>query len=283
MRRGWIATMLLFSLMACGNKEAGPSPSKSGEAPASTGGPASSGSPSPSPAGKASGPLASLSGVGRTLNEGMAAFLGGKDATAAFPGWDAKVKDAEKLRDELKAAGATSAVSVFMEFELIFEKAGKDVYYLRTGVLTSDSLAAFMQFDGRVPEGGKVEVSSQPLDAYTGPGAPFKEAGDALLKMLQGPDCAKVPVATAQEIAGIIASGPVHDELMKGAEGAKRNVDGICKSIASLGADKVRLRIDDQNFFAKNAGGAVVGSIRGDFEAKPGKIEYSFGRFKAIK
>ncbi len=289
MRRGWMGLALVGVLSACGNNDASPAKSGSGEAPPSTaaqtanatGSPAPA--PAPAPAGKATGPLASMSGVARSLNDGIAAFLGGKDATASFPGWDATAKDADKLREDLKAAGATTAVHVFMELELIFQKGGKDVYYLRTGVYSSDATAMFVQFDGREPEGGKVEVASEPMDAFTGSGAPFREAGEGLLKMLQGPDCAKVPIAGPQDIAAIAPSGPLNADFTKGAEAGKGNVDKVCKAIAALGSDKVRLRVDDQSYVAKDAAGAIVGTIRGDFGAKAGKISYGLGKFRKLK
>lgn len=286
MRRMWMVGMGLCAWIfgGCGGGDA---PSKPGET--STGAAAqttkASGSAAPTqakaPGGKATGPLASLSGVAKTLNDGFAAWMGGKDGAAAFPGWDVKVD--EKLMADVKAAGAASGVHAFMEFELIFEKGGKDVYYLRTGVLSSDAVSVFVQLAGREPEGGKVEVASQALDGYTGPGAPFKESADALLKMLQGPECTKVPMGTAEDLGSVIPKGPVYDELDKGLQAGKGNVESVCKAIAGLGSDKVRLRIDDQTFLAKDASGAVVGSIRGGFEAKPGKIEYRMSRFRAMK
>ncbi|HRI72629.1 MAG TPA: hypothetical protein PK156_50680, partial [Polyangium sp.] len=121
------------------------------------------------------------------------------------------------------------------------------------------------------------------LDGYSGPGAPFREAADAALKMLQGPDCTKVPVATTQDIAAVVASGPLFDEMSKGVTEAKGNVESVCKAIAGAGADKVRLRIDDQTYLAKDASGKVLGAIRGGFQAKPGKIEYALNRFRALK
>lgn len=287
MRISWIgcAGLCLAGLVGCNNSSA---PTKPNEGAKDTGAQQAQGTSTPAapaaPAAtgnKASGPLASLSGVAKALNDGMAGFLGGKEAAAAFPGWEANAK--EKLRDDLKAAGVTQAVHTFMEFELIFEKAGKDVYYLRTGVWSTDSVSAFVQFSGREPEGGKIEVSSQPLDGYTGPGAPFREAADAVLKVLQGPECTKVPLATPQDIAAIVASGPLFDEMNKDITEAKGKVEPVCKAIAGLGADKVRLRIDDQTYLAKDASGTVLGAIRGGFQAQPGKIQYGLNRFRALK
>lgn len=280
-RRGWMGWIVLVGLTACGND--GAAPTKPGDGPATTGAQASTAAAAAPAAAQGSGPLASLGGVARTLNDGVSAFLGGKDPAGAFPGWEATAKDAGKLREEIKAAGGATAVHVMMEFELIFEKDKKDVYYLRTGVTSFDSASVFVQFEGREPEGGKVEVSSQPIEAYTGGGAPFKEAADALVKALRGPECAKLPVATAQDVTKIAPDGPLHDDLAKGLEKARANVDVVCKAMAALGSDKVRLRIDDQTFVVKNASGAVIGAIRGDFKAEPGKITYTMSRFRAVK
>lgn len=274
-----IGALLLLSLAACGSKTEGSGASASGS-PAQSGAPANGPA---APAGKATGPLASLSGVSKSLNDGMAAFLAGKDPAAAFPGWDASARDAEKLRSELKAAGVATATTAFMELELIFEKKGTDVYYLRTGVYASDSMAVFMQFDGRVPEGGKVEASSQAMDAYSGPGAPFRAAGEAVAKLVQGPDCKTAPIATPQQIDSVAATGPLHDDLAKGADAGRLNVDKVCAAIAAAGADKVRLRIDDQTYLAKNEAGTLLGAIRAQFEASPGKIGYSLGKFRPLK
>lgn len=279
-RRGWMGWIVLAGLTACGND--GAAPTKPGDGPATTGAQVSTAAAA-APGAAATGPLASLGGVARTLNDGMSAFLGGKDPASAFPGWEATAKDADKLREEIKGAGGTTAMHVFMEFELIFEKDKKDVYYLRTGVHSSDSAAVFVQFDGREPEGGKVEVSSQPFEAYTGAGTPFREAAEALVKALQGPECTKLPVATPQDISRIAPDGPLYDDLAKGLDKAKANVDVVCKKMAALGSDKVRLRIDDQTFVVKNASGAAVGVVRGGFEAKAGKITYALSRFRAVK
>lgn len=225
----------------------------------------------------ASGPLAPLADLGKQIDDGFKSFLDGKDVAAAFPGWSATAKDEAKLRADLKDGGVASAITANMEFELVLQKGDKDVYYLRTGVVPGE--AAFASFEGRAES--KVEVTSHEFSAFTGDTAPLKTAGEALFNLVKGADCEKVPIV-ASDVGEKLGGGPLAAELTKSLGEMKTGVPKTCKEIATAGADKARLRIDDLGLVARGADGKVVGFVSASFELKDGKLAFSLKRFKKL-
>lgn len=249
---------------------------------------AASASAAPSTPAIATGPLADLGGVGRRLDEGLAAFLAGKEPADAFRGdgaaaaWDVSAQDLEKLRADLKAAGATSGLNASMELEIIFEKAGKDVYYLRTSVLVHDAHAALFALGGKEPTAGKVSVSSVPVADLTGPGEPFAKAAESLVKALKSPDCAKLPLLSEDDVTKL-TTDRLRADLLKSLERARTALPDICTTLSTLELDAMRVRIDDQAFAIKDAEGRAIGALKGSFEASPGKLAYSLDAFRQLK
>jgi hypothetical protein len=226
-------------------------------------------------------PISSLGPVGKKLEDGVAAWLGGKSPATAFPEWDASVEEPEEIRAALQAAGVASAINLSTELEVVYESAGKDIYYLRTGVVLSTS-PSFLTFEGR-PVDGKVGVKSQPVDAYTGPAAPFREAVEGVLAATKKGSCMQLPFLDAAKGKQIAGSTQLADELTKILERRGESLQETCDKIASLTYDRVRIRVDDHSFLARNVDGKPVGTLKAGFQIAPGRVRFEISTFRAMK
>lgn len=249
---------------------------KGNDAKPSTSAPTPTSAPPPRSGASASGPVGGLADVGARLDEGFKKFIDGQDLAAAFPGWSATAKDEAKLRADLKEVGATSGKTADLEFELVMQKEGKDVYYLRTAVVPGEGM--FASFDGR-PE-THVTVTSHELSEFAGEAA-LKTSAESLFATVKGPDCEKVPLITAA-VGDKLGGGPLAAELTKAIEKLKTSVPKTCKEIATAGADSARLRIDDVGLVALGADGKLVGLVSASFELKDGKLVLTFKRLKKV-
>jgi hypothetical protein len=183
------------------------------------------------------------------------------------------------------AAGAVDVVALGMEVELVFEKDGKDAIYLRTNVIPGEAAVRFAAVDGREVEGGKLSVVALPLDDFNGPGAPFRTAAEGLVKVLQSGECTKLEFADPEDLDRIVSAQKLKDELARMGEESKKKLPDLCKRIASLGSDKVRLRIDDVMLVVRGKGNDLVGTLKAALAAEKGKIvfEVAASRFRRNK
>lgn len=226
-------------------------------------------------------PLDKLAEVGGHLNKGGAEFLKGTDPATAFQPWMAPpntdASEMNALRDELKSAGVASLTNMGFEFELYFLSGGKAIYYLRTFVHADGDGASFLNFEGRSETSGPSGVK---IDNLSGPAQPLREAVQALLEKIKGPDCATLPFTDSADVSKLITSEKMRGELVQSMEKAKANMAGTCSALASLKYDEVRLNVDDQAFAALGADGSTKGVLRGEFELVGSNIGYALGSFR---
>jgi hypothetical protein len=230
--------------------------------------------------GREATPLDKLAEMGERLDAGAAEFLKGADPGTAFRPWMAPPNmDAARaagLRDQLKAAGVTSLANLGFEYELYFMSGGRAIYYLRTFVHTGEDGVSFLNFDGRADTSGPSGVK---VESLSGQAQPLRDAAQALLEKVKGPDCTKLPFAPAETLSKLITAEGPRGELTQRMEKSKAGLAATCSTLAGLKYDEVRVHIDDQAFLARGAEGSK-GVVRGEFELAPEAVGYALGDFR---
>lgn len=208
--------------------------------------------------------LAPLVPVGAHLNKALAAFLAGRSAAEAFAPWKVPPKfDEARLRKELKEIGAASAKNFGFEYELIFRKSGKPVYYLRTHVLADGERAELIDFSGEAVR-RDLYVSGRPLSEYAGQAAPFQEVAEGLLRLFKTGDLRSLPLADADALSRTARLPPdMAAAVTKQVVRMKHGLAATASALAALDYDEVHLRLDDQAALVRNERGEVVGMLRG--------------------
>jgi hypothetical protein len=224
--------------------------------------------------------LSPIADVSKTLTAGINAANKGTPLEKAFPGMEASAKPG--VVERLRAVKAQSIVLLGMELEYLFYLQDAGTYYLRTLIHPGSDGPALLQFAGRVPENGKIYVSGQPFESYTGAAAPFARAGKSYLELIRKGACDQIPIARAEPLQALLPEGKVREQLMRGLNKTRAELKQNCDAARSAKADKILLRIDDVIFGTVGADGKFNGMISADLEHKDGKLRISIGRLRPL-
>lgn len=226
------------------------------------------------------GPLGPLADVAKPMIDGTTKLLGGKSPKKPFGKLDSKVSD--RVRKGLAAVEAKGAVMIGMEFELLFHKGDKAVYYLRTFAHPGPDGFRFLNFTGRVPRDGRLYVSGMKPSAYTGAAAPIGKAGEKLIAALSDGKCKKLRIADSKELAKLLPDTPQSKKMLLRLKMAKAKKMLTCDDIEQLSYDRVELRIDDVMLGVRGEDGKLTGMIKGDLRARDGKLGLRLTRFRPM-
>jgi hypothetical protein len=227
------------------------------------------------------GPLGALADVAVMLTKSMNEVIGGVDPQKAFAPFGVKVRG-DDFRAKLKEAGAASAVLMGMELELIYHKAGKAEYYLRTVVFPGPKGPAFVRINGRKPTDGKVHVTGQPLSAFEGKAAPFGEAAKSLIDSIKKGSCNDLPMAGIEDLSKFITDERLLKKVEQDLKESSTNLPAVCKDVAGVEADKIDVRIDDIFLVVVKKNGKTAGFLKGEIHYDGGSLKVGLGRLRVL-
>jgi len=232
------------------------------------------------PAKEAEPTLKPLCEIAKRLDEGMQAFLGGKDMKESFKNWDAgETSEAviTKFREDLAKAHVVAARTFGLELRLVFYSEDKQVYQASAMVHVTPADAVLCGVRGRESSGtNKVGVLP---DKCGKEAKPFADAGKALLRLLKSEK--ELPLADADKISALLPKF-YQTGLKKKFEEAKADAEKAKSQIAALKYDEVRIFLDEQYFTATGSeGGLKEGMIRGKLKlTETGEVTFRLSRWE---
>ncbi len=232
------------------------------------------------------GPLAPLTALAKTMDQGLAKMLEGKDVAKAFAPLPAKRRGSERRFDKftrrLKEAGVESGKLLLMEMDLELCKGGKRVYRLRTDVAFVSGVPSLLSMRGSSRKGRR-ECRAN-FDKLGGPLAPVAQAAKALVKVLKsgGEACEKLPLADVAALQKLLSEDA--NDVARGVQKTRESLGLLCDKLAEVDSDAVQVKLDDVLFSAQNMIGRSAGTIKAEFEDdKDDNYLLEIGRFKGLR
>lgn len=176
------------------------------------------------------------------------------------------------------------------EFEFVFfdgpeEKIrsgqAKAAFYLRTFLHPGANGPEFFKISGRVPQGGKIHVSSLPLTAFTGKAALFARAAQGLVGMLHAGRCLALPIVSQDPLRKILTPGPRTIRMLANLRRAKLGRGRLCGAISKLKLGAYHLRLDDASFAVIGQDGHISGMINAELRIKDGKLHLDLKNYRS--
>ncbi len=227
---------------------------------------------------KGSAPLAPLAKVARTLQRGAMSALKGRTTM----GKRMTLTVRPRARAAMKQAGVRKLRIVGFEFELIFKRAGKATYYMRSFVHPGLRVS-LMNLSGRTPTNGKLYATGVAPGRFRGLAKPFAEAAKRLLRSAGSQVCRRLPVVNASTAKRLGVTGRLARKLLRGAPRAKRILPVVCSTLATVRKHRMTIRIDDVAFVAQDARRRIVGLIKADIRLRAGKLELRLNGFRKLR
>jgi hypothetical protein len=227
-------------------------------------------------------PVKSLLEIGKRLDAGAAEFMKGTAPAECFKGWAWPAKeDGAKLKEALKGAGVTKLENLGFEFELVYLKGGKPLYYLRTFVYMEGDSATFLAFRGeKLTDTDTASSRAKTLDQYEDA---FAGAAKALVEAIKAKKADAIVFADPDKIAKrCVFEGLVKDAQKQIEEGKKALAETV-STVAALDHDEVRLILDDQMFLGLAEDGTPTGGVKASWAWEEGKLGFALGRWRAFK
>ncbi|HZN61234.1 MAG TPA: hypothetical protein VFC90_02395 [Planctomycetota bacterium] len=192
--------------------------------------------------------LKALCAVAQRLDDGIKAFIGGKDMKESFKSWDAGGTSEEvvtKLREDFAQNHVAAAKTVAVEIGLVLCSDGKPVFKASAMLHVTPTEALLIGIRARKdPPQGKSGVPSEKCakDAQA-----FAEAGAALLKILKTKKADELPFADGDKVAQLMPKA-YEEELKKAIEKTKAEADDLRAKLNDLKYDEVRIDLDEVLF-----------------------------------
>jgi len=234
------------------------------------------------PAKEAEPALKPLCEVAKRLDDGIKAFMAGKDMKESFKEWDkgeTREDVVAKFREDLAKNHVTAARMFALEIRLVFYSEGKLVYDVSALMHATPTEAGLLAMHGRKSTGtGKVGLL---LDKCEKDAKPFATAGQALLKMVKTEKGADLPWVDPKKITGLVP--PAFEVNLKAAmEKAKEDLAAVRKDLVELKHDEVKIQLDEQFFTPFGVEGLNKDAfIRGKLRFTPeGEVTFRLSRYE---
>jgi hypothetical protein len=172
------------------------------------------------------------------------------------------------------------------EFELLFSAKGapeRGSFYLRTFMHTGERGPEFFKLAGRVPTGGKLNVTAHPISAYKGPNAKLlARAAQGLAQMLKSGRCQALPMVSPEPLAKIMQPGVRSMRMLANLRRARAGRRRLCASLGKLDLGDFKLRLDDVSIAVIGQNGRISGMLGGEIELRGGKLHLKFGQYRSM-
>jgi len=229
-------------------------------------------------------PFLPLVPVGQALDGAFARFLSGQPAAEVYPPFrEPAAADAAAMRAALQRDRVTRIRSISTEFELVLRRDGRDVFYLRTGLVLGGGQAALVSVEGRpITAAQPLNVTSYPLTRYARAGEPYARTAVNFLARLSTGNCGNLPWADPARLTTGLPEEPRRDLADRLASSA-HELPSLCASINQLDPTDTYLRLDDVAHVAMTADGRATGVIRSQFEFTPsGELTLQVGDYRPL-
>lgn len=208
--------------------------------------------------------LKPLCEVAQRLDDGIKAFLAGKDTRESFGKWDVGETTPEvaaKLREDLVGQHVTAAKTVGVDLRLHFYADKQMVYEVQSFFHVTPAEATLLAFRGR-PSSSSGKTSVLPEKCAKDAKA-FADAGLALLKLLKTKKAADLPMTDADKVVKLLPAF-LHGGMKKEIEASKARADDLRKDLNGLKYDEMKIALNELLFTAMGAEGLTKeGLVRG--------------------
>jgi hypothetical protein len=226
--------------------------------------------------------LKPLTEVAKRLDEGIKAFIDGKDMKESFKEWDAGETSENvviKLREDLEKDHVVSAKMFAMELRLVFYSAGSQVFDVSALVQATAAETGILAIKGRKSTGtGKVGL---PIEKCDKDARPIGAAAQALLNFLKGEKGADLPFVELKKVSPLVPK-VFGEQLKSHLEKAKDEAEALRKELGDLKYDEVKVQLDEQYFTPFGAEGLKREAfIRGKLRFNPsGEVTFRLSRYE---
>lgn len=226
--------------------------------------------------------LKPLCEVAKRLDEGIKAFMDGKDMQESFKNWDVGGTPeavATKLREDLAKDHVALAKTFGIDLRLHLFSEGKMVYEVQAILHATSKEAGLLVFRGKASESsGKSSLSPDKLSKEA---KPFGDAALALLKILKTKKADELPFADEEKMSKLFPAN-FSAELKKSREESRAGADALKKDLNDLKYDEVRVGLNEHFFSAIGEDGSSRnGWINGKLKLTPeGKVTFRLSRYE---